>query len=401
MLWESGQLVEEEDINPNLKIIRLKKSNVFILAILMSLVGLFCNAQDTAEEKELIDVAINISNELYKGNYAYYDELFYLDSFLNRVNIDDPALMKINKEFNNGFKSTFSFASILGEEVKAGGLYEPVSFTTLGNSFYVTFSQFTNKGLNYHEVEFKRIKDKFRIVDVFVYLNGENLSETVKLIYVGVVDKGNVLDQLMGRNQAYLKDVSALLDFQTLATAGKFKELNQYLEKTTDGFKQTKFYYNLKIQALSGLGDTDGYYAFLKNNSSIGIPSSFLTSIDLLFLEKDWEGFQTNLNLLDEFVGGDPALNNFRGNGYLYAGDYLSAKKHFQMVYDDFPDYSYGIIGILSTGLEQGDAKTSVNAMADLYDRFGFTLTDLENIVATYPVIKESTEFQEYIGSLK
>lgn len=371
------------------------------LILTMSMAGVLCVAQESKEDKELIDLAIQITNEMYKGNYAFYDNLFYLDSFLNRVVLQDPALKKINKEFNTGFKSTFTWGQELSKQVKAGGLYEPVSFTSQDQSYYITFSQFGNSGLNYHEVEFKRIKGNLRIVDVFVYLNGENLSETVRLLYLGLVDQGNLFDKLLGNNKAYLEDVSALLDFKTLADAGKFKELNEYLDKTTPSFKQSKFYYNFKIMALNGLGDTEGYYEFLRNNSSNGIPSSFLTSIDLLYLEKDWEAFQVNLNLLDEFVGGDPIINNFRGNGYLFEGDFVNAQKHFQQVYDDFPDYSYGVIGLLSTGLEKGDAKVCVNALADLHDRFGFSVTDVENVVAEYPVIKKSKEFKDYLSSIK
>ena len=390
-----------EDIKLNLNYLALKKLRKLGLILVISLTGLLCFAQETDEEKELIDIAVQISNEMYKGNHTYYDDLFFLDSFLNRVNINDPSLKKINKEFNSGFKSTFAWGKELYKNVKAGGLYEPVSFTSVENSFYVTFSQFGNTGLNYHEVEFKRIKDAFRIVDVYVYLNGENLSETIRLLYLGVIEQGDKMDNLKPQNKAYLKDIGTILDFKTLADSGKFKELNEYLELTSPEFKQSKLFYNFKIQALNGLGDTEGYYQYLRNNSSIGIPSSFLTSIDLLYLEKDWDAFQTNLNLLDEFVGGDPVLNNFRGNGYLFKGDFDNAKKHFQQVYDDFPDYSYGVIGMVSTALEQGNAKDCVNALADLHDRFGFTVTDVENIVAEYPAIRKSADYKKYIASIK
>ncbi len=383
----------------NVKI--LNKIKVLILFVVLSFIHIPLKAQETADEKELIDVAIKVSNEMYKGNYSYFDNLFFLDSFLNRVVLDDPSLRGFNKDYKKEFKSNFSWANELHAIVKAGGLYEPVSFTITDDSKYVTFSQFSNNGLNYHELEFKRINGELRIVDVFVFLNGETLSETIKYLYLGLVNQGGFIDRLTGKNKAFLKDVSAILDFQTLAKAGEFEKLNEYLELTTDGFKQSKIYYNYKITALNGLGDTKSYYEFLKNNSSIGVPSSFLTSIDLFFLEKNWDGFQTNLNLLDEFVGGDPILNNFRGNGFLADGKYEDAKVHFKQVYDDFPDYSYGIIGLLSTGLEQKDANLCVNALADLYDRFGFTITDVENIVQSYPAIKNSSDFKEFLAAIK
>jgi hypothetical protein len=335
---------------------------ILILFILTG-INVTSYAQDTAEEQELIDLALQVSNELYKGNFSFYNELFYLDSFLNRVVFaDEKELRTFNKEFNQGFKSNFSWGKDLNAFVNAGGLYEPVSFTTLKDSYYITFSMFGNTGLNYHEVEFKRIKGKLRIIDVFVYLNGEQLSESVKMAYIGAVDRMDLLSTLNGSSQSYMKDMSSILDFKTLVDAGEFKKLNVFLEQTTDAFKQTIFYYNFKVAALNGVGDMEAYYDFLKNNRSIGVPSSYLTNIDLMFLEKDWPAFQDNLNQLDEFVGGDPILNNFRGNGFLNAGDFVNARKSFQQVYDDFPDYSYGIIGLLSTGLELGDADLCVNS---------------------------------------
>ena len=360
------------------------------------------SAQNSKEDQELIDLALKISNELYKGNYQFYDDLFYLDSLVGRVLIDDGTteLAQFNEGFTTGFAGSFTWAKSFYKIIAEGGLYEPVSFTTEGSSSYITFSQFSELGLNYHELELKKIEGKLRIIDVYVYVNGEPISETLRLTYLSILKQSEIGQRLEGDSKSYLNDVASILDFNTLVSAKEWGKLDGFLEQTSDAFKQTKFYYNFKVLALSGLGDYEKYYEFLKENASIAVPSSYLTSLDVLTIEQDWPALHQTLNTLDDFVGGDPILNNFRANAFLSAGDFPNARASYQLVYDDFPDYNYGIIGLLTVGLESGDAALSVNSFVDLHDRFGFTKEDIQNIAASYPVVNESAEFKKYVAGL-
>ncbi len=379
----------------------MMKKIILICSIILSF-GLYnVQAQETQEEKDLIKLAVEISNQLYKSNYTFYDELFDIDAFLDRVFINDAGLSTYNADFKEGFKSTFTWGREFVNHTKKGGLYEPISFVVDENDYYVTFSLFGNEGLNYHELLFNKVDDQYRIVDVYVYSNGENLSETIKYFYLGGIESSGLLNQLSGKSKSFVKEMESILNLKTLLNAGKYKELNTYLEQASDAFKNTKMYYSLKTSALVGLGDSEAYYAFLRANSSVGVPTSFLTNIDLFFLESDWPAYQENINILDNFVGGDPVLNNYRGNGFLTNGNIKEAKIAYQQLYDDFPDYSYGVIGLLNTGLESGDVPTSITAMRDLYDRFGFTKQDLENAINSYPAIKNAEKVQAFIAALQ
>ena len=150
-----------------------------------------------------------------------YDVKAFADIFL--LKSTDKKVHEFNAGFFTGFSRNFNFGEMLVAQKSEGGSYEFIRAYEDGkNNFHLLFRLY-GEGLNYHDYLVKEINGELKIIDMFIYMTGEYLSDTYRTYYKSILDKSNVLTKDLNEVTVY-QDALKLIEVKELNGAGKSKE---------------------------------------------------------------------------------------------------------------------------------------------------------------------------------
>jgi tetratricopeptide (TPR) repeat protein len=186
-------------------------------------------------------------------------------------------------------------------------------------------------GVNYHEVLLaKQSTGPIRGQDIYLYLTGEFMSETLRRLYIAAAanESRGFLARLTGRESTYAKHLSQIQQMNSAIAQGHFRQALQVYEQLPDELKNDKTFLLLRLRAAQTLGDAE-YQSAIDALHQLypDDRSADLLSIDGHVMRKNYAKALDAIDRVDKAVGGDPYLEVVRANTYLKAGDLRSAQQ--------------------------------------------------------------------------
>jgi len=281
-------------------------------------------------------VGFNLEQSFESQSYKYLDSIFSDEAFFGKFIIEDasPAVALINQQMiDKGI--VFNFGANITQAVTEGGYYNFVNYYQSNDStYYLIFRSFVDDGLNYHEYELLLDKDHHpTITDIYVYLTGQFLSETMKYIYLPLVehtDSGTTdLVLLSG-----LKKMAAIRENVASKNFTRAKELFYTL---SDTLRNSPIGYSMEVQILEPQ-DSFRYEELIETMSlnSKSTASYYLSSIDRFVFEGDVVGAMACVDSLGSYTG-DDFLDLYRGNLHYLGQDPQSAIECFRRLLNNYP----------------------------------------------------------------
>ena len=188
------------------------------------------------------------------------------------------------------------------------GTYSLVKQYEKDHKQHLIFRMYDKHMINYHDMELMRSNNKCQVADIFIYLNGENLSETMHGVYLQLSDE-------IGKEEAPW--IEKLPQIRLLITANRHQEAMDIYKQIPDKAKKNRTFQILHINICSGLTDEEyaqaiQEYEMLYPNE----PNMQLLMIDGYAMRKKYDKALEAVNGLDKMINKDPILDYYRAFCY-------------------------------------------------------------------------------------
>jgi tetratricopeptide (TPR) repeat protein len=286
--------------------------------------------------------------------------------------------------------------AMIVDDIKQNGTYSFLRAYKKDGANYLLFRLFTNNGINYHEFEVKQDKDKFKIIDAYLFLSGEKMSETIARVYNSfrLLNTASIADSL-----SYLQALSELEKIKVLASKGKFSKAYKKWQTLPLSFMKDKLFLITGIQIASYLDDKTylkAYNQFVSNfpNNS----GKYLIPLDGLLIHKNYSMALACVDSLDNSLNNDPMLNYLRGNLLYEMGNYTEAAKKMSVLIESIPDFETGYYSLLGLYVKNKNYIEATQVLDKIVLTFNYYKDDFSPILKEYPDFINSEEYQVWLN---
>lgn len=257
-------------------------------------------------------------------------------------------------------------------------------------------------GLNYFEFELGRdARNEAVIVDLYPYLSGERLSESMRRVYLlAAAERGQCLTRrLRGPERVWVAHLARWRRIERLAGADQDREVVEELDRLPPRLRGEKFVQLVRLQSLSSLDEAEyalGLMAFEKAFPKE--PLLDLFALDNPMLRGDSAAMLAAIDRLDRWVG-DPYLHFLRGRVRLGQDDLEGAKRSFHKALEEEPSLWEPHVELLSLAIEEADHAGAVRLLEAMERQAGSSLmrVRIEDGPETRSFL-ESAEYKAWLG---
>ena len=154
-----------------------------MLILGLIIISLSCASEKQEPLYELADaeeLGISLQSRIDKDDIRLINELFDLRSFASQfiMKSTKKRIHKFNTGVLLGLSRSFNFGELLIQQKSEAGDFGFIrAYQDEKNQFHLLFRVY-GEGLNYHDYLVKTINDELKIVDAYIYMSGENLSDS-------------------------------------------------------------------------------------------------------------------------------------------------------------------------------------------------------------------------------
>ncbi|MFY0631632.1 MAG: hypothetical protein JXR05_14750 [Flavobacteriaceae bacterium] len=353
-----------------------------LLCLLFLSLGPLLNAQEKEIDSLRYDyIGWAIDSTLYNENSDYINKLFDLKTFLKSVVIksNDPEIKKMNNGFARGFRDSFDYGKIIIREVGEEGTYDFFkSYVDEEQKYHLVFRLYVEDGLNYHDYKLDVTNGEPRIVDFYVYLTGENFSQTLRTIYKTAMS-ANKKNFFGGTTNKFASDLKKISAIKKLRIQGDFERADKIYRTISAESKKNKTFKLIGIIIAGSLNDESRMSKMISDyeKSFPNDPSLYLVSIDGAFVNEEYDRALNLVNKLDEAIGGDDFLNYFRANLYYAKQDLKKAIEYVEIFTSDYSGFMDGYDTALTLYIENGNNKKAIETLDLFVTKFELSKRDL------------------------
>lgn len=314
--------------------------------------------------------------------------LIDLDQFADRILHSLPVSEEFRSSYRKQIAEDGGLANVLQEimdSVKAGGDYSLVQIMDRDGVHHPMFRLLLpdGRGFNHHEIILNHDKNgKSKIVDIFVYLTGEDVSDSLR-----AVDLATLLEQvpelkesLKGAEASIASNMTSLQQIQSLAAKNKGDEALKLYETLPEDLRTNKRMLLTKLGVAQRVSD-EAYFQvleeFQKHHSTE--PAFLFRMLDMLAVQQRSEDVLQTADLLQKLTG-DDYLNLMKVNSLLALGrldDARTAVAAAKKVSDNRIDVYWVEMSVL---LKAKDHAAVAKQLDDIATKFGMKFNDLSSI---------------------
>lgn len=366
----------------------IKKEIIFILLFIC---GISSNSQENSDlEIKLDSIGNKIDETLTNKNKEYVNKIYDINELSKRFIIDskNKKIKKYNESFINGFSSSFDFGKIILNQIDDGATYDYLNFQKNSDGDYYLLFRLYGNGLNYHKHLIKKINGEYKIIDTYISLTGEFLSDTFSSIYKGLLHKGGLLSNFIKKKKNNsISDLFKIKQMKKLKNEGKYQEAHNLYNTISKEGKKKKLYKITNLMIVAQLNDTiyadaiDDYEKEFPNDVSL-----YLVSVDGYILSKKYDKAMEAINNLDVAIGGDSFLNFLRGNLYYLKEEFDNSEAKFKEVIEEYPNFLDAYDSLLTIYIETDKTTEAIKILNIMVSDFDLPKDILYNTLKeTFP----------------
>ena len=374
-----------------------------IVGIFFLIASNFLSSQEKSTYRfaEVDSIGERIEETINLQDKNYINSLFDFDRFVDRFLIKSKKkkINDFNKNFTKGLRK-LDLGDILTTEIAGGAFYNYLKFyLDEHRKFHLLFRLYSeDEGINYHDFLLEDTPDGYKIVDMYVYLTGENWSDTFKSLYVGYIlelDKPELKKTAKPYYLSFIKLKKAI----ELNNQGKSEEAYKLYQEIPEEHKKNKtFRMNLVLitQNLS-----DHIYARAIEDYSKSFPNDpglYLLMIEKTMAKAKYDECIQHIDSLDNALEGDDFLDLYRANIYYLKNDYENAENYFLNLAENYPSFLDSYDSLLTIYAETKKFDSAIEILEIMVKDFELSKNRLqytvrENFIDLY----DSQQFKDWL----
>ncbi|MBN1599439.1 MAG: hypothetical protein JW894_14185 [Bacteroidales bacterium] len=341
---------------------------------------------------DLHEFGENIEASIENGNSAYFNQCFHHREFLKRS--IDESNNAYAEGFREGFIKHFDIGTVLVDEIYSNGTYSFHKAYYTDGKAKMLFRLMTNEGINYHEFEVQIIDEKMKIVDAYIFLAAEYLSEMVNRLYIANMPVKYCSESDLIK-QAEYKELESIKVF-----FGENKSAKAYREwkKLDPEYKSLKEYQVLGIQLAAHTNEEKflEHYVEFRNNLN-DTKGKYLLPVEGLMAYGYYKESLECIDSLDKCLGKDPMLNLWRANIFYNLNDYEKAAGYYNIIIETYPEYEFTYFTLLGIYIEEKKYDKATSLLEKMTFTFNRYKEDFQEILVEYPDFLHSAEYTEWL----
>jgi hypothetical protein len=281
-------------------------------------------------------------------------------------------------------ESNTGFAAQIIKEA-AEGSYRFLRVRQMDGQKTVLFRLVAEAGVNYHEYLLADSKGRPRASDIFIYLSGERLSNTLRRSAFALAqqESRSWLEKLTKEESAYIKHFDEVRTMMDRFREKRYGESLAIYRKMPPELQRDKNVLLIRNQAAMFAGDQELLESIedFRRFHSDDICLDFLL-IDYYVLRKEFAKAVESLDRLDLAVGGDPYLDSLRADATYRSGDKEKAFRLAENAINGASDIVDPYFAMISLTLEEKDHVRTLAGLRRVEERFGLQFDDLSETPA-------------------
>jgi tetratricopeptide (TPR) repeat protein len=333
------------------------------------------------------EFAERIEKAVYNRDTAAFAALIDWDHMSDRAldsfSLEGEQRSGIRRRFLSAIHQQGGVPSQIMHSLGQEGTFELLRLHERSGQPYALFRLNSDVGLNYHDYRLA-IRDGAAIAsDIYIFIAGEHVSETMRRTLVPVVAQINKswLQKLAKSDRAFIDEFEKFAEINQHLLRGDGPAAMRVYDSMSKELKELKPALIVRHQAASLIGEqelTAAYRAFKE-----AFPEDdalVLLSIDALLVAGKHDQALESIEYLDRSVGGDPYLNVVRSNVNLLKGDREAARDYIELAIEQDPDILASHWHLLSLMLKLNDHQRVYDALHEMEERFDVEWVDIREI---------------------
>jgi tetratricopeptide (TPR) repeat protein len=316
-----------------------------------------------------------------------------LDSLIARSHRGVDVPPQFLRGFDEGIRAGLDWGRAMATGLGEDGHYALIRTYRANGEMHAIFRLVNGHGgLNYHDLLLNARPDgRFEILDVYIHLAGEMMSETVQRSlrqFVAALNKGD---------DDYVRSIGSIRTMATLAQEGRCAEALDEHARMPARMQRDKAVMILRISC-AAVVDADALDAACTafRETYPGDASVDLLTVDQLVLRSKWEDAIAAFERIRAVVGDDAYLDDLIANVYRQRGMNDEARVYAERSIAKEPTLDEGYWTLLEMALEEQDHVETATLLATLQGKFGWEFRDLETVDA-YRRFVRSPEYDQWL----
>jgi len=354
-----------------------KELSLFLPAFLLVILISSCKDKiKPVTQEEAKEFAKQVEISIRKGDAAFLDDA--IDTKIMIKKMDLPSGTKTTG-MNKGLKEEMKFGTAIVNSLAGKGNYDLVKQYEKDKVQHLVFRMFKDYMVNYHDLELINTNSKTKIADVYVYLTGENLSETMRGLYLQ-------MDENIGKTDGASQWLKKIPEIRTLITANRYDEANNIFNEIPQNIRAGHAFQLMHLQIATGLGAEDydkaiSEYKILFPNDR-AIP---LLMIDAHISRHDYDKALQSVNELDSMINKDPLLDLYRAFCYNLLYNYEKQKECLERLADTMPYFEEGLTELIKFYLKQNKYELARPFVERFKTKSEFNQQSMTDLLNRYP----------------
>lgn len=361
----------------------LQNFRIIWLLLLITAVFTGCTAaEEKLSKKEAMEFAGEVEKSIARGDAEFLNNGFSKKEFIKRLDLPDGA---DSKGYAAGVLNKLTLGSQLTSQLSDKDAFSFVRHYEQERRHHVIFRVYSssNNSLNYHDYELVKTGGKCKIADVYFYLSGETLAETLRSLYLVFDKHTSEFNKTMSDED--LPEVNDLKRVKEFLLKGKYTDAKEVFEKLPAYLKNTKSALLMNTQICAGLGEKD--YAAAIDEYRTRFPDAKninLLMIDGYYMQKDFTKMLAAVNSLDSQINKDPLLDYYRYLSYDLLQDEANAERSLRVLTVSMPEFQRGYLELIATMLRSGNTKAADSLTALYKKKAKFDQDELNRVISLY-----------------
>lgn len=352
-------------------------------AIAIAVILFSCNTpEQKLTKQEAIEFAGELEKTIAKGDAGFLDNAFAKKEFVKRMQLPDN---KDAGSYATGILQKLQLGSQLTAALTDKDNFSFIKHYEKEGKQHVLFRIYTDKdgSLNYQDYELVKAEGKCKVADVYIYMSGETMSETLRSLY-------NTLDKHVSEQNKSLADdnIEGIYEFKNakeLMMKGRYAEAKDVYDKLPLYLRKTKAASLINVRICSGLNN-EAYAKAIDDyrQQFPGEPNINMLMIDGYFMQKNYLKVIEVVNALDSQINKDPLLDYYRYLSYNLMNDTENAGNCLKRLATEMPDFEKGILELIAVNMGNGNRKSADSLIAVYRKKPKFDQEALTRVITYY-----------------
>lgn len=322
------------------------RSTLTCLLSITILVFVACiTKQKPITKEEALDLAKKIEKSVGNDDDRVLDAAFDYNALVQKVKL--PKGFK-RKDFIKEAPARMKMGRTIIASIGSKGSYKLLRHYEKDGVQHLLFRLYSEGGLNYHDMQLTRSKGECKIGDMYLYMTGSHISESLTQVYEQLAKEWDRSDYSSA--PMWMDSLSAIRQHLMQQNYTRAQEL---LDQVPAHVRKGKMFQIARIEIADGLGPEEfdeairEYETLFPNDESLN-----LLVINAYLIRRDFEKALQAIDKLDKLVGTDPVLNYHRALCYNNMEQQQKAIEKLQVLLKEIPGFEDGLQEMIATLLE-------------------------------------------------